>query len=240
MINKKLILISGKSASGKSASLHNINDPEGVYFLNCESGKDLPFPYKFKSKVVTDPLFVPSAIEAVEQSENIHTVVVDSLTFLMDMYESQYVLPSSDTRGAWGSYAKFFQDLMQDQVAKSTKNIIFIAHTSDIYNDKELVVETMVKVKGSLMTKGIEAFFTQVIGAKKVPLKLLEGYENPLLNITEEDEVLGYKYVFQTKLTKDTVNERIRAPMGMWDKSYTYIDNDIQAVLDHTHSYYNP
>lgn len=37
-VNDKLVLISGKSASGKSASLRNIKNPGGVVYLNCEAG----------------------------------------------------------------------------------------------------------------------------------------------------------------------------------------------------------
>ena len=36
MVNDNLILISGPSATGKSASLRNLRDPEGVLYANCE------------------------------------------------------------------------------------------------------------------------------------------------------------------------------------------------------------
>ena len=41
MINNHLVLVSGKSASGKSASLRALDNPEGVIYLNCENGKKL-------------------------------------------------------------------------------------------------------------------------------------------------------------------------------------------------------
>jgi RNase adaptor protein for sRNA GlmZ degradation len=37
-MNDHLVLVSGKSASGKSASLMFMDDPKGVMYLNCESG----------------------------------------------------------------------------------------------------------------------------------------------------------------------------------------------------------
>ena len=37
-INDNLVLICGESVGGKSASLRNIQDPNGVIYLNCESG----------------------------------------------------------------------------------------------------------------------------------------------------------------------------------------------------------
>lgn len=238
-MNHNILLVSGKSATGKSLSLMNLKKPEGVIYLGCESNKALPFPAKFKQLTVTDPMQVYQAFTEAETLPDVHTIVIDSLSYLMDMYESVYVLTSTDGRRAWGDYAQFFKKLMQQYVASSTKNVIFLAHTSDIYNESELIVETMVKVKGSLMNQGIESYFTTVIGTKKVPLKKLEHYESNMLNITEEEEMLGFKYVYQTKLTKDTVNERVRAPLGMWTTKETYIDNDLQLVLDRLHNYYH-
>jgi hypothetical protein len=128
---------------------------------------------------------------------------------------------------------------MAQNVANSNKNIIFIAHTSDVFNEAEMVNETMVKVKGSLMNTGVESFFSTVIACKKLPLKNIEASNSKMLNINEEEELLGFKYVYQTRLTKDTVNERIRSPMRMWDIKETFIDNNLQHVLDKLHDYYD-
>ncbi len=127
---------------------------------------------------------------------------------------------------------------MSNHVAKSTKNIFFLAHTSDIYNEAEMVTETRVKVKGSLMNQGVESFFSNVISSKKVPLKSLEACKSKMLNINDEEKELGFKYVFQTRLTKETVGESIRSPMGMWSKEETFIDNDVQHIINKLHEYY--
>ena len=139
---------------------------------------------------------------------------------------------------AWGEYAQFFKKLMSKYVAESTKNVIFIAHTSDIMNDAEMAMETLVKVKGSLMNQGIESYFSTVVSTKKVNLKHLKKYESDLLEITPDEEELGFKYVFQTRITKDTVNERMRAPLSMWATKETFTDNNIQLVIDRLHEYY--
>jgi hypothetical protein len=60
-----------------------------------------------------------------------------------------------------------------------------------------------------------------------------------LLKITPEEEALGFKYVFQTKLTKESVNERLRGPMGLWSTKETFIDNDVQLVLDRLQKFYS-
>ena len=98
--NDHLVLLCGKSATGKSASLMNLENPEGVMYLNCEAGKKLPFRAKFKQFTITDPLQINEAFDAAEQMEGVHTIVIDSLTYLLDMYESVYVLNSANTMQA--------------------------------------------------------------------------------------------------------------------------------------------
>jgi hypothetical protein len=231
-------MICGKSATGKSASLSTIENPEGVMYLNCEAGKRLPFKTKFKQFVITDPLQVNEAFDAAENMPGIHTIVVDSLTYLLDMYESVYVLPSANGMQAWGQFAQYYKALMQQYVAKSTKRVVFIAHTSDTLNESEMLMETKVPVKGSLKNNGIESYFTVIVSSKKVQLKTLKDYSSELLNITAEEESLGFKYVYQTKLTKETVNERMRGPMGLFSNKETFIDNNVQSLLNKLEEYY--
>jgi hypothetical protein len=236
--NDHLVLLVGKSATGKSTSLMGLENPEGVLYLNCEAGKRLPFKPKFVQKVVTDPLQIIEAFEWAETNEKIHTIIIDSLTYLLDMYESIYVLNSSNGMQAWGQFAQYYKTLMQQYVAKSTKSVIFIAHTSDTLNESEMLMETKVPVKGSLKNNGIESYFTVVIASKKVTLKALKNYASPMLTITPEEEALGFKYVFQTRITKETVNERLRGPLGLFEVKETFIDNNIQLVLNHLKEYY--
>lgn len=236
--NDHLVLLCGKSATGKSASLMGLENPDGVMYLNCEAGKKLPFKARFKQYTITDPLQVIEAFNAAEAMPEIHTIVVDSQTYLMDMYESLYIYNNPNGQKAWSDFAQYFKGLMQQEVAKSTKNVIFTAHTSDTLNEAEMIMETKVPVKGSLKNNGIESYFTVVIASKKVPLKALKGYSSPLLTITPEEEALGFKYVFQCKLTKDTVNERLRGPLGLFSTQETYIDNNMQFVLNKLKDYY--
>lgn len=240
MTNDNLILIVGKSAGGKSASLMGLENQQGVWYANCESGKKLPFKSKFKEFVITDPLQVYEMFTVAESKPEVHTIVIDTSTYLMDMYESLYVIGSANTQAAWGAYAQYFKNLMQQYVAKSTKNVIFLAHSADELNQGEMIMETKVPVKGSLKNNGIESFFSQVVAAKKVPLKILKDYANPLLTITPEEEALGYKHVYQTRLTKDTVHERLRGPMGLFSTKETFIDNNAQLLLNRLHEYYTP
>lgn len=238
-INDLLILICGVSGSGKSAALRDLEPQEGVMYLNCESGKKLPFPHKFKEGVVTDPYQVLAAFDQAETMPDIHTIVIDSVTFLLDMFESVYIVGSADGQKAWQNFQQYFKTMMQDKVAKSSKNVIFTAHTLTTLNENEALFETKVPVKGALKNNGIEAYFSCVVAAKKIPVKKLKEYQNDMLHITEEEEMLGFKHVFQTKLTKDTTHERIRGPMGLFTTQQTYIDNNAQQLLKHLSAYYS-
>lgn len=237
-INDQLVLIGGESGSGKSTSLMNLKNHEKVMYLNCESGKRLPFRNKFKGFTITDPYQVLEAFDHAANNPDYDTIVIDTLTFLMDMFESQYVINSPNTMQAWGQYQQFFKTLMQDKVASSDKSVIILAHTRSEYDEKDLGMKVNVPVKGSLKNNGIEAYFSCVVATKKVSLKDLEDYRSDLLHITEQDQMLGYKHVFQTQLTKATIGERIRSPMGLFSMKQTFIDNDAGMLLDHLREYY--
>lgn len=235
-VNDKLVLFCGESATGKSACLRNLRK---VLYLNCESGKRLSFkPQQFKEVVITDPYQVYEGFTWAESQPEIETIVIDGLNYLMDMFESLYIVPATDTRKGWTDYAQYFKNLMQQYVAKSSKNIIFTAHTRTIYNETSMAMETKVPVKGALANTGIESYFSCIISAKRMKLKDLENYGSDLLNITQREDALGFKYVFQTQITKETVQERMRSPMGLFDDKETFIDNDAVLVLKRLNEYY--
>lgn len=236
--NNQLVLICGLSASGKSASLRNIRDQDSWLYANTESGKRLPFRNNFVTVNVSDPIEDMRIVFDNMKDENAKGLIIDSLTFLMDMYESQYVLTAANTMKAWSDYNQYFKNMMQLDIAPLNKPVIITAHVQDILDEKNMEMKTQVPIKGALKGTGVEAFFSCIVYAKKVSIKELEPFHNELLNITEEDIELGFKHVFQTRITAKTTGERIRSPMGLFDKSMTYIDNDAQLLLDYLNEYY--
>lgn len=239
-INVQLVLICGESGSGKSASLRNIPDQENWYYLNTEAGKRPPFRNRFMNGGfrIEDPWQVYEAFDVGRDDPNCHGLILDSITFLLDMLESQHIRPATNTQKAWGDFADYFKVLMQEKVTKLNKPAIFTAHTLRTLNEEKGEWMVSVPVKGSLKNNGIEAYFSTVVSAKKMKLKDLEKYPNGLLHISDEEKELGYKHVFQTRITKETTGERIRSPMGMFSKEQTYIDNDAQLLLNHLNEYY--
>lgn len=237
-VNDQLVLISGESGTGKSASLSNIRKQDRWIYCNCEAGKRLPFANKFREARITDPVEIYQAFDFVRGNPDYDGVIIDTATFLMEMFESIYVVGSANTMAAWGNYAQFFKNLMQIHVAQSDKSVVMLAHTRAELDESIGEYRTAVPVKGSLKNNGLEAYFSTVVSTKKVSLKTLEEHKSKLLNVTDDDEILGYKHVFQTRLTKATKNERIRSPMGMFTREQTYMDNDAQLLLDHLARYY--
>lgn len=238
--NTQLVLISGESGTGKSASLMNLPDQERWLYANCEAGKRLPFRNKFYEEKITDPYTLYDYMDqAIEQPDAINGMIIDTATFLMEMFESVYVLNATNTQKAWGQYQQYWKELMQQKVAKLQVPMIILAHTRSELDETTGDYRTVVPVKGALRNNGIEAYFSTVVSTKKMKLKDLTDYKNDLLHITEDDELVGYKHVFQTRITKNTVGERIRSPLGMFARNETFIDNDAHQLLGRLHDYYN-
>ena len=227
----------GNPGSGKSSSLRNIKEPEGVVYFNFD-GKGLPFKSKFKEVFIEDVIDVFDYINEVKEVDKIHTIIIDTITFMMDQFESQYVVNSTNTLQQWGAYAQFYKQVMH-KLKASGKNVIVLAHEKKVMNEEEMVLETKVPVKGAVGNLGVEADFEVVLSAKKIPLKKLEYLgKSELLKPEPTDEIYGFKYVFQTMLDKDTLNEKMRSPMGMWKyPEEKYINNDVQLVIDRLNEY---
>lgn len=238
----KSLLIAGESGAGKSFSLMNIKGPEGVLYLNCEGGKPLPFKNKFKRITIEDPLEVFDILEKVKADTKgrYHTIIFDTVSFLMNRYESVHVIGAQNTMQAWGQYGQYFPKLIYDYVAPLEQHTIMLGHLEGILNEETQRVEYKVPVKGALAKNGLEAYFTTVLYARKMAIKDIEkeAEEGPMLTITERDRNLGYKHVLQTRTTKQTVGDKIRSPWGLFKDDETYIDNDVQAVIDRLKAYY--
>lgn len=233
MSDKNLICIQGLSGTGKSASLRSLRNQDRVLYINCEAGKKLPFRHKFEEIVLTDPDELFDIIEEAEESGKFDTVIIDSLTFLLEMYESLYIYKNTDGFNVWADFQQYAKKLFQQVVPKSPMSFIFTAHVEHVM-DKEtgVITDIRIPVKGALKNNGLEAYFSFIVMTAKVPVKTLLKYKNDFLNITEAETNVGFKHVFQCLPTKDTTASRVRAPWDFWKPNETYIDNDAQLLLD--------
>lgn len=237
MNNKNIVLIMGPPNTGKSTSLMNLSNQERWVYLNTDL-KALPFADRFAKNVeVSDAASILSFIEQIEGKAEISGVVLDTITFLMSMYERQYVTTAIDTQKAWGGYGNFYREFIH-AIKAGTKDYAILAHEAVEHNEQTSQMESRVPVKGAVGRIGVEADFTTILSTKQMPISKLEGYENDLLHITPEEEEDGFKYVFCTRITKESVGQKMRSAIGLWDRKELYIDNDIEQVFNRLKRYY--
>ena len=238
--NKNIVLVMGPPNTGKSSSLRNLPQSSMAY-LNCDL-KETPFRNRFAANIeVADANDALAYIADIEAEPAISGGVLDTLTFLMQMYERQYVAPLAGTKrgqSAWGDYGNFYRSFVH-AIKSGTKDYAILAHEHTEYNEEKLRNETAVPVKGAVGRVGVEADFTTILSCKQMLIKTLEKYPNALLNITDEEREDGVKYVFQTRISKDSAGEKMRSAMGLWNRDELYIDNDLQLVFNRLKEFYS-
>lgn len=237
--NKNLVLVMGKPNTGKTSSLRNLPQQDMVY-LNTDL-KEVPFRDRFMANVeVSDARDILSYIEEIEGNPDASGAVLDTLTFLMQMYERQYVVPLAGTKqgqAAWGDYGNFYREFIH-AIKSGTKDYAIMAHEEVSLNEQAMTMESRVPVKGAVGKVGVEADFTTILSTMQIPVKKLEGLENDLLTITDAEKEDGVKYVFCTRITKETAGGKMRSAMGLWNRNELYIDNDLDLVFKRLKEYY--
>ncbi len=226
----------GKPNTGKSSSLRNMDQSKMVY-LNTDL-KELPFNGKFAATAeISDAVDILTFIEEIEANPAITGAVLDTITYLMRMYERQYVSTAADGQKAWGSYANFYGEFIH-AIKAGSKDYVVLAHEDSIYNEQTMSFDVKIPIKGSVGKIGVEADFTTIVGSKQIEVSKLKDHANDLLKITPNEEEDGIKYVFCTRVTKHHPGEKMRAPMGFWKRDELYIDNDVQQIFDRLKTYY--
>lgn len=237
--NKRTILIMGPPTAGKTHSLMALENQDKYAYFNADR-KQTPFKHDFMEAVIREPMDILGGIQEIEQIPEVEGVIIDTVTKLMENFESMYVAHATDTRAAWGSYSTFYRDVA-NAVLSGTKSYVTFAHMLEEENvSKTGVVTKTTKstIKGAAGKIGIEADYSIILTAKRLTLEELEGVENPMFTITEDDKDMGCKYVFATRLDADTVGDKTRSPIGMWDRSEKYIDNNLTYVFQRLNEYY--
>ena len=228
----------GKPNTGKSTSLRTLKNQNSMVYLNTDL-KDLPFVDDFMMNVeVSDAMDVISYISEIESNAKVTGAVLDTITFLMAMYERQYVVPAVDGQKAWGGYGNFYRQFIHD-IKAGTKDYVVYAHADSVLNAEAMVMDTKVPIKGAVGKIGVEADFTTILSTKQVTVKSLEGHENALLHITDEEIEDGVKHVFCTRVTKNSIGEKMRSGIGLWGRDELYIDNDMEQVFNRLRTYRN-
>lgn len=235
--NKNIVLIMGKPNTGKSTSLMNLPNQDRMVYLNTDL-KELPFKANFLKNVeVADALDVLAYISEIESNEKVEGAVLDTITFLMSLYERQYVSNSANGQKAWGDYGNFYKEFIH-AIKSGSKDYAILAHEETTLNEQAMQLETRIPIKGAVGKIGVEADFTTILSTKQMPIKKLEGFENDLLRITDEEREDGFKYVFATRVVKESIGEKMRSAIGLWKRNELYIDNDLNQVFTRLREYY--
>ena len=61
---------------------------------------------------------------------------------------------------------------------------------------------------------------------------------NPILNIVVFVAFIVITMVIVTRVSKDSVGEKMRSAMGLWGRKELYIDNDLNQVFARLKRYY--
>lgn len=237
--NKNVVLVVGEPNTGKSTALMQMKRQPSFVYLNTDL-KELPFKDRFMASVeVAEPEDILTFIDEIEANSEAEGGVLDTLTFLMNLYERLRVKTSHDTQKAWGQYGDFYRDVIH-RIKSGTKDYAVLAHVDRVFDEVKQEWIAKVPVKGAVGKVGVEADFSTIVATKVVTIKQLEKLkiENDLLHITEEEKEDGFKHVFQTRKTKETTGEKMRSAMGLWERNELYIDNNLEQVFARLKKYY--
>jgi len=210
---KPNVIVVGKSGSGKSTSLRNLN-PETTAVINTER-KQLPFKgaNNFMNVPVQSLKDFNAAMTKAMSSDKVETIVIESFTSLIEM-----IYREADVRfkgfDVWSFYNKEIDRILN--MSKNTdKHIVYLA-IDGAYEGDDGVQERFVAVDGNRWKKRVEKEFV-------VCLYTDNHYSN---------DKTDYRFRTQSQ-GKDSA----KSPMGMFDE--LYIDNDLQKVIDKCNEYYN-
>ncbi|AUR96426.1 hypothetical protein NVP1261O_56 [Vibrio phage 1.261.O._10N.286.51.A7] len=253
---KLSILLVGESTGGKTHSLRKLRN---VLWLDAESMKEIPFRHDSSNKVknITDPKEALKFLRTINAKPELQEkysggIVLDSFSFLMSKYETQYINAPTveDTRSAWGSYKQFILDIM-DEVSKLTIPFIATVHlTENLKSNKANALQAA--IAGSIGKKeGLEAYFSTIVHAMPVDVEMLEDGDHEkhaqgLLNISKRDKRKGVKYVYKLQHfgdDSDATTALIRMSEqvfedGIIDEDAQYMDNDITLLIERLHAFH--
>ena len=211
--NKKIIMVVGEPGSGKTSSLRNMPLEETVYIdIDRKSIKSFKGMDKLKQWVKLDYVdHIIPGLKAIEDDDEVNFVVIDTLSFLLDLFVAQKIDTAEDTRAAWGDYKKFYKEII-NHVKTSKKSFIFMTHPKTVYNEQEMESKTFAYAQGSIAGK-MEGDFAVVIYTRKYLNK--SGIP---------------AFGFSVNLTKETLHTSVKTPFSMFDEP-TLDDNDIMEVF---------
>jgi len=219
-----LVIICGKSGSGKSTSGSNL-DPKSTLWLNCDQ-KSLPlkgwkknYSKENKNYAVSSSLVdIINTLKAIpEKAKHIKTIVIDTINRVM----TDKVMGERHIKGfeKWGNLSGGIYDIFTtiNQVLPDNVDVFVLAHSDEGYTD-------MGAQYRKVMTAG-----------KQLDKIVLESMSSVVLFTHIESDGKGKnQYFFQTQT--DGVSTA-KSPAGMFEDYQ--VPNDLQMVKHTMQKYYN-
>ena len=222
-----LILIMGKSGSGKSTSIKTLN-PQETIIINVLS-KRLPFKGSNKIyNIENKNLFNISDYDKIKaylisisnNAKHVKTIVIDDGTYLM----RKELFAKATTKGyeKFTEMAQHFQDLIQSiEDLRDDLNVVLMMHVDDVVNEN-----------------GLDTYKCSTVG------KMLEDKYRPLDCVTIAlvcDVKIDQENITHGFYTRIAINDGklipAKTPEGMFEE--TFIPNDLQFVIDKVNEFYN-
>lgn len=239
--NNKVVLITGFPDTGKSFTMFNMEDQSSSIYINADN-KPLPFNGNFKASLsINDAKEALNIVNAANESDSVDTIILDTISKLMETYERQYVIGDTRAYGAASQeYTQYYGDIIHSMKAGG-KNAVVFGHVKETVKelpDETLEVSTKVPMRGKLGSGGIESDFSIILSSRKKKLEDLKEFEGELLTITEQEKIQGFKYVLQTQSDVTTMGDIIRSPWKMWSPNEKFIDNNLDFIFKRINEYY--
>lgn len=221
-----VILLLGKSGTGKSTSIKTLN-PDETIIVNV-LGKRLPFKgssslYNKEKKNMfrlEDYTNVIKLLEQVDKLPNIKNVIIDDSIYIM---RKEYFNRAKETGyGKYTELAQHFQQIISlCEKMKEDINVFLILHSEDIQSDN-----TIVGYKVSTIGKLLDNQYNPV---EVVPMVLYSS--------VKYDDKGNAIYGFYTHRTKEgSVEIPAKTPDGMFEDDF--IPNDLGLVVKTMNDYY--
>jgi hypothetical protein len=221
----QLVFLVGKSGSGKSTSLRNLNSDETV-IINTDQ-KALPFKNfrlnyseeKRNYRKTSDVSIVLATLKKVNELPNVKTVVVDTWSRIMTDAIMNPSFRAEKGFDKWGKMAAAQYDLINFINDGMREDIIvyLIAHPETHYDDSGFSSER-IGVQGKMLEKFVpESFSTIVLYAEIVKTP---GQPN--------------KHVFRTV---SSGNDTCKTPLEMFEENE--VENDLIAINETIREYYS-